>query len=213
MNPRAHAYDWVRSKAAPIAYLHTRLATPFDGLDFLDAGCAEGINCEQMRLLGAHPHGVEPNVRACRYAKELVNLSDVVQGEYNKQSFPGRVFDIVFSHHTMEHAVDPVVFAKQLAAHTKPGGHLLLQVPCADTETPAQLGGIGNFHLFGFRRRYIESLLESLEFAILESHYHLGSTSPAVSDINPVTKQPIWGESTSQITILCSKKHSWNSAH
>jgi hypothetical protein len=65
-----------------------------------------------MRLPDAQPHGVEPNVRACHYAQEQVNLSDIGRGEYNKRRFPGRVFDVVFSHHMMEHAVDPVVFAK-----------------------------------------------------------------------------------------------------
>jgi hypothetical protein len=58
---RAHAYDWVKTKAAPIAYLRGRLGKPFTGLSFLDAGCAEGIMCALMRLLGTKASGVEPN--------------------------------------------------------------------------------------------------------------------------------------------------------
>ncbi|MDA0341949.1 MAG: class I SAM-dependent methyltransferase, partial [Proteobacteria bacterium] len=137
---RAHAYDWVRSKAAPIAYLRG-LDKPFAGLSFLDAGCAEGIMCALMRLLGAEASGVEPNTRASRYAQEILGLQGVVEGLYGDASFANRTFDIVLSHHTMEHALNPPEFARALARHTAPGGYLLLQLPCADTTDDSHLAG------------------------------------------------------------------------
>jgi 2-polyprenyl-3-methyl-5-hydroxy-6-metoxy-1,4-benzoquinol methylase len=168
---RAHAYNWVKTKAAPIAYLRGRLVKPFTGLSFLDAGCAEGIMCALMRLLGAEASGVEPNTRACLCAQEILGLKDVVEGVYGDASFTNRTFDIVLSHHTMEHTLDPPQFARSLARHTAPGGHLLLQLPCADTADEYHLAGMGNYHLFGFRRAYLEKQLTDLGFEIIEAHH------------------------------------------
>lgn len=203
---RAHAYDWVRSKAAPISYLYARLDKPLTGLSFLDAGCGEGIMCALMRLLGAEVFGIEPNTRASRYAREILELNGVVEGLYGEDCFPGREFDIVLSHHTMEHALNPPEFARCLARHTGPGGHLLLQVPRADTDDDNHLVGIGNFHLFGFRRAYLKQKFIELGFDLMEVQHFLPSAMPPNDQIDPVTEAAFWGEYRSQISILCIKK-------
>lgn len=203
---RAHAFNWVRSKAAPIAYLRARLGKPFTGLSFLDVGCAEGIMCALARLLGAEVFGIEPNTRACRYAREVLGLDGVVDGQYDDDSFPDRAFDIVMSHHTMEHALNPPQFAGHLSRHTAPGGHLLLQVPCADAASVDHLAGMGNFHLFGFRRTYLEKQLTGLGFDLMESNHLPGPTTPREDQIDPATGVAIWGEHESQISILCVNK-------
>jgi SAM-dependent methyltransferase len=203
---RAHAYDWVRSKAAPIAYLRGHLGKPFTGLSFLDAGSADGIMCALMRLLGAEASGVEPNTRACRYAQEILWLKDMIEGVYGDGSFTNRTFDIVLSHHTMEHALNPSKFAQSLARHTAPGGQLLLQVPCSDTADEDHLAEIGNYHLFGFRRAYLERQLTGLEFDIIKSHHFSPPAAPDKGQIDPVTDHAFWGEAKSQISILNMKK-------
>ena len=162
--------------------------------------------CALMRLLGANVFGVEPNTRACHHAREILELHGVTEGLYGDDSFARRGFDIVLSHHTMEHALNPSTFARCLARHTAPGGHLLLQVPCADTADENSLAGMGNFHLFGFRRAYLEKQLTGLGFDLIEAHHLPPPATPRDDQIDPVTSEGIWGEYQSQISILCVKK-------
>ncbi len=97
----------------------------------LDVGCGAGLLCEPLARLGAAVTGVDAapeNIEAARaHAAGLGLAIDYRAGELSAQGL-GQ-FDLVTCMEVIEHVSDPATFVRELAAHLKPGGLLILSTP------------------------------------------------------------------------------------
>jgi SAM-dependent methyltransferase len=97
----------------------------------LDVGCGTGEFLAQARSLGARTTGVEPVEDAARFSREQRGL-DVLTATLEESGLPEQQFDVVSALHVLEHMPESVRFLETLARWTRPGGHVLIEVPNYD---------------------------------------------------------------------------------
>lgn len=98
----------------------------------LDVGCGTGEFLAQARARGARTTGVEPVEDAARFSREQRGL-DVLSATLEESGLPERQFAVVSALHVLEHMPDSTSFLHTLARWTRPGGHLLIEVPNYDS--------------------------------------------------------------------------------
>jgi SAM-dependent methyltransferase len=106
----------------------------FGGKQFgkvLDVGCGTGDRLDVFRSRGFKTFGVEISGSA-DYAAEAMQL-DVRKGDLFEAHFPDALFDVVTLYHVLEHTHDPSGVCKEVARLLKEDGHLVIQVPNADS--------------------------------------------------------------------------------
>lgn len=94
----------------------------------LDIGCGSGLFLDLARRRGFICHGMDASAQAVRLVREQYGL-DVRQGAVGEDIWGGLRFDFVTLFHVLEHLTDPRAAVTYAAAHLKPGGSLILQVP------------------------------------------------------------------------------------
>lgn len=100
--------------------------------NLLDIGSGNGEFLSNMRDLGWQVHGVEPDEKAIRYAKEVFNL-ELHQGTLESVSFPENTFDVVTMNHVIEHVYDPIDLVRECRRILKQGGRLVIVTPNVDS--------------------------------------------------------------------------------
>jgi 2-polyprenyl-3-methyl-5-hydroxy-6-metoxy-1,4-benzoquinol methylase len=110
----------------------------------LDLGCNCGFLLDLARARDWDVVGVEPGEIACRYAVEHLDLN-VFGGTLEQAAFPPDTFDVVVSLQVFEHLLEPREILRQVTRVLKPGGLLVVEVPCIDN-----LG----FRILGRRHRH-----------------------------------------------------------
>jgi SAM-dependent methyltransferase len=113
------------------AYLHRleligEVASPPGRL--LDVGCGRGDFLVSARDAGWDVTGVELVDSAARTARERHGF-DVRAGRLDDAGLADGTFDVVCALHVVEHVMDAPAFLRQLAALTRPGGHVVVEVP------------------------------------------------------------------------------------
>ena len=95
----------------------------------LDMGCGGGGNTAVLRDLGWSVTGLEysPTGAAAAASRGL----DVVRGDATRLPFPDASFDLVMSTDVWEHIEDDRLVAAEAARVLRPGGRLLVAVPCS----------------------------------------------------------------------------------
>jgi SAM-dependent methyltransferase len=95
---------------------------PPAGARVLDFGCGRGKFLDVLSRCGWETFGIEPamDVAFARH-RRLDRIPSEPQ------------FDLVIANHVLEHVTDPLTLMRQLAAATRPDGHLLVGVPRLDT--------------------------------------------------------------------------------
>jgi SAM-dependent methyltransferase len=98
------------------------VAAPPPGARVLDVGCGDGKLLDAMQASGWTTSGIEPaSDRAFRRHERLFAVPESAQ------------FDLMVLIQVLEHVASPLQLLRQLAAASRPGGHLLLSVPRLDT--------------------------------------------------------------------------------
>lgn len=154
--------DWIRAKDA--LYRLKRVGAPVTAeTTVFDAGCGAGAFLAGVReLTGAQVRGVDFDPRCVAFAGEVYGI-EVDTGELADQAYPDAHFDVVATWHCLEHTYDPAAELAELYRITRPGGHLVLEVP-----THGPIGRIfkGNWlflqaptHLIHFRPATLKPLL------------------------------------------------------
>lgn len=96
------------------------------GGDLLEVGCGYGYLLDEARSLFVRRVGTEFSPHAAAHARETG--ADVFVGGVEQLPRDAK-FDSALAIQVIEHIYDPIRFMKQLLAHIKPGGYVLLATP------------------------------------------------------------------------------------
>jgi SAM-dependent methyltransferase len=149
----------------------------------LDVGCGGGLFLGMMRRRGFRVVGLDNSREAAAIAWSRQN-APAVCAMLEDAPFPAGSLAGITMFHVLEHLYDPRAYL--IAAHRllAPGGRLVVQVPNAASWQFRVLGRSWNGvdvprHLFDFRDRDLEKLLESCGFEILRRKYFSLRDNPA----------------------------------
>jgi SAM-dependent methyltransferase len=149
----------------------------------LDIGCGGGLFLGLMRARGFQVMGLDSAPAAAGIAWHR-QQAPAVCGVLERPPFPPQSFAAITMFHVLEHVHDPRVYlsaARQLLA---PGGRLVVQVPNAACWQFRLLGRAWNGvdvprHLYDFRDRDLERLLESCGLQVVRRKYFSLRDNPA----------------------------------
>jgi SAM-dependent methyltransferase len=104
----------------------------------LEIGAAAGFFLDEARDRGCEGIGVEPNPAMGSHAREQLRL-DVRTGRLGEIELPER-FDAACAFHVIEHLPHPLEAMKQIRELVVPGGHVLVEVPNAQSASARRMG-------------------------------------------------------------------------
>jgi SAM-dependent methyltransferase len=128
---RGYMSDWPAEKCQRVAALIAQLSLPACGRA-LDFGCGAGVFTRvlQSALPGWEIHGTDISADAVAMAaKALPGCQFHALAECERLA---GAFDLVFSHHVLEHVSDLSATASLLERLMRPSGHMLHILPCGD---------------------------------------------------------------------------------
>jgi 2-polyprenyl-3-methyl-5-hydroxy-6-metoxy-1,4-benzoquinol methylase len=135
----------------------------------LDLGCYCGLLLDLARARGWDAVGVEPEETSRRYAVEHLGLN-VFGGTLSQVIFPPDSFDVIVSLQVFEHLLDPRETLYQITHVLKPGGLLVVEVPCIDNMGFRLLGRwhrhFARHHLFFFSTQTLTRLLTEAGYQV-----------------------------------------------
>jgi SAM-dependent methyltransferase len=124
-----------------------------DGTRVLEIGCGTGANLRRATELGAGCVGIDLDVRALAFCREL----PVVRADALADlPFADRSFDVLLMLDVLEHLTDPAAFIGEAARVLSPGGSIAIMVPAG----PELWSYWDEMH--GHQRRYTRRSLAAL---------------------------------------------------
>ena len=127
------------------------------GARVLDIGCGQGQSLYHFSQAGARATGIATSaedIRICRLHGLEAYLMD-----QNFLEFEDDSFDIVWSHHTLEHSIAPILAVRETSRILMPGGVFHLTVGT----------GIAPGHHYRFDQVTLENMLQDSGFTIDKS--------------------------------------------
>jgi SAM-dependent methyltransferase len=149
----------------------------------LDVGCGGGLFLGLMRLRGFRVLGLDNSREAAAIAWQRQQAPAVCALLENAPFRTGSLAGLTMFH-VMEHLYDPRVYLRSAHDLLERDGRLIVQVPNAACWQFRLLGSSWNGmdvprHLFDFRDRDIEKLIESCGFEVLRRKYFSLRDNPA----------------------------------
>ena len=195
--------SWLEPRELPHVYHRYRhwiarldgLVSKLGAQTVLNVGCAQGTIDIMLAERGISVTAIEIRPGFLEYAKlrespEALTRVNWVLGNLFEVEPPGGPFDLVMSHHVIEHVTDPEKFVSRLAAFSRPGGHVLVTTPSwhymrnrlPDLRKAGDLTKYPHFensddgddHLFAFRQSELVRLGEETGIEVAE-HFFYGS--------------------------------------
>lgn len=105
----------------------------------LEVGAAAGFFLAEARERGYDGYGVEPNAAMARHARDVLGVAVHTGVLADSAAEPGS-FDAACAFHVVEHLEDPVGELRRVREVLRPGGHLLVEVPNAQSAAAARQG-------------------------------------------------------------------------
>ncbi len=105
----------------------------------LEVGAAAGFFVDEARMRGYEAVGLEPNAAMAEHARTALAL-DVRTGTLEQAELERESFDAACAFHVVEHLEDPRGALGQVHAALRPGGHLLIEVPNAESAAARRRG-------------------------------------------------------------------------
>jgi SAM-dependent methyltransferase len=96
------------------------------GGDLLEIGCGYGYLLDEARSFFGRRVGTDFSPESAEIAR--ATGAEVFVGGVEQVPYEAK-FDCVIGTQLIEHVYEPLSFVKQLAGHTKPGGHIILATP------------------------------------------------------------------------------------
>jgi SAM-dependent methyltransferase len=152
----------------------------------LDVGCGGGLFLRLMKECGAQVAGLDFSLDAAGVAWHE-NGVPAVCGTLTRAPFPAGSCAAVTMFHVLEHLYDPSSYLEAARDLLKPNGRLVIQVPNASCWQFLLLGerwmGLDvPRHLFNFKKKDIDVLLDSCGFEILRyKHFSLRDNPPSLA--------------------------------
>ncbi|XP_049850588.1 ubiquinone biosynthesis O-methyltransferase-like [Schistocerca gregaria] len=125
---------YMRHRICEEAGINVMSAKPFQGLNFLDAGCGGGLLTESLARLGGTVTGIDASYESIVICKdrshheespgERTYLHSTIGEKLSTQQ--KALFDVVCCMEVLEHVDHVEYFLDQLVDLTKPGGHIFL---------------------------------------------------------------------------------------
>lgn len=149
----------------------------------LDVGCGGGLFLGMMRQRGFQVTGLDTSRDAAAMAWRYHGVPAVVADLENAPFAPASFAGITMSH-VLEHLPDPCVYLSAAHRLLKPDGRLVIFIPNASSLQFSLLGRRWNGldvprHLFDYRDRDVEKLLETMGFEVLRRSYFSLRDNPA----------------------------------
>lgn len=139
----------------------------------LDVGCAKGDFLTAARDAHFDVRGVEVSDSAASAAR--ARGLDVATGTLDDvQSVPASL-DVVTMWHVLEHIAEPLATLQRLREELVPGGHLLIEVPNAESTVAKRDGGRWHaaevlYHVSQYGPGSLRALVERVGFTVLDLH-------------------------------------------
>jgi 2-polyprenyl-3-methyl-5-hydroxy-6-metoxy-1,4-benzoquinol methylase len=139
----------------------------------LDVGCAKGGFLAAAQEADFEVRGVEPADAAAAAARG--RGLDVVTGTLDDMPLVPGSLEVVTLWHVLEHIPDPLETLRRLRQELVPGGHLLIEVPNAESVVAEREGGRWHaaevlYHVSQYGPRSLRALVERAGFTVLDVH-------------------------------------------
>lgn len=132
-----------------------------------EVGCASGEMLNQFRRDGWQVGGCDPSPSAVAQAKAVFGIEVDLGGE--EDTLPRqRDLDLILICHVLEHLYDPAAALKRFHDALAPGGHLILEVPCATEPDILPPGWFTFEHLHYYHSAILDRLLRHAGFETME---------------------------------------------
>ena len=142
------ALPWIYRARAELFQPHVK---PTDAL--LEWGCGAGWNLAALRAGRRVGMDVESALQ------DEVEVSGA-QFVATTRTFSDAAFDVIVSHHSLEHAPDPLFVVIEVLRLLRPGGHLLLAVPYESSRIQRRYNPAEpNHHLFSWNPQTLGNLV------------------------------------------------------
>jgi SAM-dependent methyltransferase len=139
-----------------------------------EVGCASGAMLHQFRKRGWQVAGCDPTPSAISQAAEIFGIAADLGGE--EDALPRQEnLDLILACHVLEHLYDPPAALSRFHAALAPGGHLILEVPCAVAPDRLPPGWFTFEHLHYYQPATLERLLRQAGFAPVETRIHMSA--------------------------------------
>jgi SAM-dependent methyltransferase len=133
-----------------------------------EVGCASGEMLNQFRQVGWQVGGCDPSPSAVAQAKRIFDIDADLGGE--EDTVPRHQgLDLILVCHVLEHLYQPAASLRRFCEALAPGGHLLLEVPCATAPNALPPGWFTFEHLHYYRPAILARLLGDADFELVES--------------------------------------------
>lgn len=149
----------------------------------LDIGCGGGLFLRMLAEGGAKVVGFDYAFSAARVAWKTNRVPSLCASLSNSP-IANESCAAVTMFHVLEHLFDPAAYLREAHSILKPGGRLIVQVPNADCWQFLLFGEYWNGvdiprHLYHFRTRDLQRLLESCGFEVLRQKHFSWRDNPA----------------------------------
>ena len=158
--PRFHVTRSLREARARAALLAPALRP---GAQVLDFGSGSGEFIALVQEAGCEVVGIEPSRAYAAFARRRYGVT-VIEDE-SQASFAPEYFDVITTHHVLEHLRDPVDALRRLARWLAPNGVLYVSVPhmAAEHKRPHERFHFGHTHGFVPETLNLAALCSGLE--------------------------------------------------
>jgi SAM-dependent methyltransferase len=137
-----------------------------------EVGCASGAMLHQFRNRGWQVGGCDPSPSAVAQAKDIFGIHVELGSEEDIVPRQNGL-DLILLSHVLEHLYEPSAALARFHAALAPGGHLLLEVPCAVAPELFPPGWFTFEHLHYYQPHILEDLLRRNGFEPLISRIEM----------------------------------------
>jgi SAM-dependent methyltransferase len=133
----------------------------------LDVGSGTGIFLKLAADAGHVIEGIEPNKGYAQWAQRELGL-DITIAHWEKIDLPANAYDLIVSHHVLEHLRSPMKALQQFYTWSAANGLLYVSVPNIGDRDASPYNRFHRAHLFGFTPATLIMMARKAGFALAE---------------------------------------------